>query len=224
MNAAVIQAMILKDWRLHRVHIALSLVAGVLAIGVLQFGSDTSFMLGTVWFFVSLIVLGSMLPVSNVINERKKQTAVFLMSLPVSAIQYATSKLVSTIGLFLIPWILLVVAASVFLLSHSDVPRGIIPLMLVLFLMPLVGFFMIAGAALVSESEGWTIAATVVCNSTYGVAWYFIIREPAINSTLKSPVAVWSPLVLWILGGEVGTVAVILAITYYLQSRKREFV
>jgi hypothetical protein len=224
MNGSVIQTMILKDLRLHRTHIVLSLIAGVLAIAVLQFGSDTSFMLGTVWFFISLIVLGSMLPVSNVINERKKQSAVFLMSLPVSAIQYATSKLVSTIGMFLVPWLTLVVAGSAFLFSHRDVPHGIIPLTLVLFLLPLVGFFMIAATALISETEGWTIAATVVCNSTYGLAWYFIIREPAINSTLKSPVAVWSPLVLMILGGEVGAVLLILGITYYLQSQKREFV
>ena len=220
----VIQAMILKDWHLHRIHIVLSLVAGALAIGVLQFGNDTSFLLGSVWFFVSLIVLASMLPVSNVINERKKQTVVFLMSLPVSAIQYAISKLVSTLALFIMPWVALVAAASTFLLSHADVPRGIIPVMLILFGLPLVGFCLVAGAALVSESEGWTIAATIVCNSTYGLAWYFIIREPAINSTLKSPVPVWNSLVLMILGGEAAAIALILGVTFYLQSRKREFI
>ncbi len=224
MSSVVIRAMILKDWRLHRTQILLSLAAGGVAIAILQWGSDTSFMIGTVWFFVALIVLGSMLPVSNVVNERKKQTAVFLMSLPVSALHYAISKLVSTIGMFLAPWAALVVAGSVFLLSHRDVPHGIIPLMLILFGFPLVGFCLIAGAALISESEGWTIAATIVCNSTYGLAWYFLIREPAINGTLKSPTPVWSPLVLTILAGEAAAVAMILGLTFYLQSRRRDFV
>src|SRR5882724_2589485 len=164
MNSSVIQAVILKDWRLHRTHVLFSIAAGAIAIAVLQLGNDTSFLLGAVWFFVSLIVLGSMLPVSNVINERKKQTAVFLMSLPMSAIQYAISKLVSTIGMFLVPWTILIVAASTFLLSHRDVPRGIIPVMLILFGLPLVGFLVVAAAALISESEGWTVAATIVCN------------------------------------------------------------
>jgi hypothetical protein len=33
-----------------------------------------------------------------------------------------------------------------------------------------VGFCVIAGVALVSESEGWTIAATIALNSSYGLA------------------------------------------------------
>lgn len=35
---------------------------------------------------------------------------------------------------------------------------------------------------------------------------------------------VWSPAVLTILAGEAAAVALILGVTFYLQSRKREFV
>jgi len=77
---------------------------------------------------------------------------------------------------------------------------------------------------LVSESEGWTVAATIVSNSSYGLVWYFIIRNPAINGDLKSPVPVWSPAVLTILGEEAAAVVLILGFTLYVQSRKREFV
>ncbi len=220
----VIQTLILKDWRLHRLHILLSLLAGGLSIGILQIPNDTAFLLGAVWFFTTLIILGSMLPTSNVVNERKKQSAVFLLSLPLSPVQYAISKMASTIGLFLLPWAALVLAGSTFILSHREVPHGIIPVMLILFALPLVGFCVNAGAALISESEGWTVAAIIVCNSSYGLAWYFIIRNPAINGSLKSPVAVWSPPVLMILGGEALAIVLILGLTFYLQSKKREFV
>src|SRR5689334_1160263 len=196
MTGSVIQALILKDWRLHRTLIALSIAGGIVALAVLQLKSETAFLVGAVWFFVSLIVLGSMMPISNVINERKKQSLVFLMSLPVSAAQYGMAKLVSTIGMFLVPWATLVVAASAFMLSHQETPKGIIPVMFILFGLPLVGFLLVAGAALVSETEGWTIAATIVCNSSYGVGWYLIIRNPAINGNLKSPVPVWNSAVL----------------------------
>ena len=219
-----IQSLILKDWRLHRMHIMLSLLGGGLAIAMLQIPNESTFMLGAVWFFTALIVLASMLPVSNVINERKKQTNVFLLSLPVSPVQYAIAKVFSTLGLFLLPWAALVLAGSLFLLSHRTTPHGIIPLMLILFGLPLVGFCVKAGAALVSESEGWTIAATILCNSSYGLGWYFIIRNPTINGALKSPVAVWSSPVLMILGGEAAALVLILGITFWLQSRKREFV
>lgn len=224
MNSRVITTLILKDWRLHHTQILLSVAAGGLALAVLELKSENAFLLGAVWFFVALIVLGSMLPVSNVINERKKQNLAFLMSLPVSAFQYAISKVVSTVGLFLVPWGALVIAAFALIMSRGDIPKGVVPLMFILCGLPLVGFCLIAGVALVSESEGWTVAATVVSNSSYGLVWYFIIRNPAINSALKSPSPVWSPPVLMILAGEAAGVALILGLTFFLQSRKREFV
>jgi ABC-2 type transport system permease protein len=224
MSNSVVQALILKDWRLHRMLISLTIVGGVIAIAILQLKSETAFMVGTVWFFVSLILLGSMLPISNVINERKKQSLAFLMSLPVSATQYGMAKLVSTIGMYLVPWTALVVAASTYMLTRPEVPHGIIPVMLILFGLPLVGFCAIAGAALVSETEGWTIAATIVCNSSYGIGWFLIIRNPAISGTLKSPVPVWNSPVLMILGGEIAAIVLTLGITFFLQSRKRDFV
>jgi hypothetical protein len=87
-----------------------------------------------------------------------------------------------------------------------------------------VGFCVVAGAALITDSEGWTIAATIVCNSSYGLIYYFIVRDPAINGTFKSPVPVWSAAVLLILAGEILAAVLILGVTFYLQSRKREFV
>jgi len=181
-------------------------------------------MIGAVWFFVVLFVLASMLPISNVIKERNKQTVVFLMSLPLSAVQYGMAKMVSTIGIFLIPWVAMVIAGSVLVLSRHDIPNGIIPLTLVLFILPLIGFCIIAGAALISESEGWTVAVTIAGNSSYWLVWYFIIRNPAISGTLNSPVPVWNAPIMAILGGEAAAIALILGLTFYLQSRKREFV
>ena len=224
MSNSVTRALILKDWALQRTFILLSIAGGVIALAVLQVKNETAFMVGAVWFFVALILLATMLPMGTVINERKKQNLAFLMSLPVSATQYGIAKLVSSLGMFLVPWATLVIAASTSILSHHEVPNGIIPLMLILFVMPLVGFCFVAGAALITETEGWAIAATIVCNSSYGLAWTLIIRNPVINGDLKSPVAVWSSPVRMILGAEVAAIVLILGITFYLQSRKRDFV
>ena len=224
MNRSVVQALILKDWRLQRLLVMLSLAAGGIALAVLQVRCEMAFFLGSTWFFVSMIVLGCMLPIANVINERKKQNLAFLMSLPVSVLQYAMAKMVSTIGMFLVSWAAFVVAGATFILSRPDIPNGIIPVMLILAALTLIGFCVVAGAALVSESEGCSIAATIVCNSLYGVASYFIIFNPAIHGDLKSPVPVWSPIVLTILAWEIAAIALILGITFYLQSRKRDFI
>jgi ABC-2 type transport system permease protein len=224
MNRSVIQQLIRKDFRLHRLHILLSVVGGVLSLALLQVKSEAAFIAGCTWYFVSLIVLGSLLPVSNVINERKKQNLAFAMSLPVSAIQYTTSKLVSTVAMFLVPWLTLVAAGLSVIIGRSDLPDGIIPALLVLSATTFTGFCVIAGTAIVSESEGWTVAATIVCNSSYGLAWYAMIRDPAIRHDLGSPFPVWSPFMLTTLAIEIATIVLILGITFYLQSRKRDFI
>jgi len=224
MRGSVTGHLILKDWQIHRVPILLTMAAGAIALAIFQWGGETAFVVGSVWFFVALIVIASMLPIFSIVNERKKQNLPFLMSLPVSTMQYTTAKLVSTVGMFLAPWLALVIAALVLIEIRGMLPHGAIPITLILLMLPLVGFCFIAGAALVGESEGWSTAATLVCNSSYGLVWYFITQIPALTVTWKSPVAVWSPTALAIFGGELASIPLILGLTFYLQSRKREFV
>lgn len=224
MKGSVVQNLILSDWQRHRIQIFLSIAGGGLALALIQVGGELPFILGATWFFVSLIVLGSMLPVSNVVNERKKQILPFLMSLPLSVTQYTTAKIVSTVGMFLAPWLTLFAAALIFIVGRKSIPDGIIPATIILMTFTFVGFCLIAGVAMVSESEGWTIAATVFANSSYGFGWYLLVRNPVIRGDLSSPVPVWSPEILTILGTEFATIVVVLGLTLYLQSRKRDFV
>jgi len=50
------------------------------------------------------------------------------------------------------------------------------------------------------------------------------MKIPGLPEQLKSPVAIWSRPILWILAGQVTVIVVALALTFYLQSRKRDFV
>jgi ABC-2 type transport system permease protein len=224
MNGSVLRTLILSDWRRHRSLILLSIAGGLMALALIQLGGPTATVLGSTWFFVSLVVLGSMLPSLNVINERKKQTLPFLLSFPISVGQYTAVKLLSTVGMFFVPWVTLVIAAMSFIVGRQDIPNGLIPGILVLAVLTFIGFCVIAGAALASESEGLTIAATVATNSSYGFGWYLYIRNPLLRTQMGSPVAVWSPEVLKILSAELAAIVLILGVTFYLQSRKRDFV
>lgn len=224
MKGSVVGTLILSDWHRHRMHILLCLAGAALAFGLIQVGGELPVIFGTTWFFISLIVFGCMLPASNVINERKKQTLAFLMSLPLSATQYTMAKIVSTFGIFLVSWLALVVAALSFIAAHPFIPDGMIPPILIVATLTFVGFCLIASVALVSESEGATIAVTILSNSFYGFGWYLLIRNPVIRGDMKSAVPVWSREVLTILGGEFAVIALILALTFYLQSRKRDFI
>jgi hypothetical protein len=78
--------------------------------------------------------------------------------------------------------------------------------------------------ALVLETENWVMATSMVSNTSYGLTWYFITRTPALMRDLDNRQAVWNSAVVTFLGSELTLVALTLALTYYLQSRKRDFV
>src|SRR5678815_597833 len=107
------------------------MVSGGFALGLIQLGGELPFVLGAVLFFTVMIVFGCMLPPSNIINERKKHTLPFLMSLPMSAMQFTAAKIVSTFGMFFVPWLVLVISAIVFILGHRGSPHGMIPVVLI---------------------------------------------------------------------------------------------
>ena len=51
-----------------------------------------------------------------------------------------------------------------------------------------------------------------------------VVRIPSVNRDLKSPTAVWSPIMLNFLTVEFVLIAMIFGLTFYLQSRKRDFI
>lgn len=223
MNGSIIGHLIVKDWRLNRLLISLTFVIGVVALVIAQF-RGIAFLFGSVWFFVALIVFGSMLPGSAIVNERKKQTLAFIMSLPVSSIQYTIAKMLSVWATFLVPWLALLISAVVLIMTRHVVPYGIIPMFLMLAILPLIGFCIISSTALVGESEGWLIAATIVCNSSYWFGFYWLAHVPSIAANWNHPVAVWNAPAILVLCAELGSIALIVGITLFLQSRKREFI
>lgn len=224
MTGSVVGQLIWKDWRLQRVQIPITLGGGAIALGIMQWGGETALVVGGVFFFIALILIAHMLPIAGIVNERKKQNLAFLMSLPISSVQYTAAKLISSIALFLIPWLALVLSAVLLIETRGLIPRGAIPVVLILAFLPLIGFSLITLAALVGETEGWAIAANVFCSSTYGLTWYFMTKIPNLMGPATGPVPVWNSTALTILAGEAALVVLLLGLTFFLQSRKRDFV
>jgi ABC-2 type transport system permease protein len=223
MNRSIIGQLVLKDWRLNRVLISLTLAIGLVALLVTQFGGLAR-LIGIVWFFVALCILGSMLPGSVILNERKKQTLAFIMSLPVTSVQYSIAKMLSIWGLFLVPWLTLLISALVLIETRHVVPQGAVPMVLILAMLPLIGFCLISSTTLVGESEGWLVAASIVVNSSYWLGWFLLARIPSLSANWNRPAAVWNSTEIIVLCSELGAIAFIVAVTLFLQSRKRDFI
>lgn len=225
MKNRVTVGLILKDWRLNLPTILLCVVGGVAALSILHIGGFMPFVLGAVFFFISLIFCASFLPMVNIVNERKRQTLAFMMSLPVSPAQYGVVKFLSTVGMFLIPWMTLVGAALYLIAVRHVLPNGAIPVALILSAVPFIGFCLITGTAVVGESEGWAIGASAVVNSSYWISWYLLASSaPSLTRNWTGPVAVWNAAAVDILGAEFAAILLILSLTMLIQSRKHDFV
>ena len=223
MSRSLVGHLIVKDFQMHRTTIVLAIIAGVIGLAILQL-KGLAGLLGMIGFFTTLIVLGSMIPHFSILNERKGHNLAFLMSLPISMAEYTTAKVLSALAMFMIPWLVLVATGLSLLLGRSDIPHGIIPLTLILVTAPLVGFCVMIAVALVAETEAWVMSATIAVNVAYSFCWVLIVSNAELRGGLGGPTPIWNPTALTVLGSEFAAIAVILAITFYLQSRKKDFV
>ena len=160
MNRSLIGELVLKDWRLYRPMILSCIVAGVGALALSQWGNEPTLVVGAVGFFIAIIMAGTMLPLAGILTERKNKHLAFLMSLPITFLEYTTAKLISTLLIFLVPWLTLVILAISVIEFRNFVPHGVIPMTLILSGLPFVGMCIMIAAALVGESEGWQLRRT----------------------------------------------------------------
>src|SRR5689334_15115252 len=119
MSHSLVRHLIVKDFQMNRTPIVVTIVAGVIGLVVVQF-KGLAGLLGIIGFFTALIVLGSMIPHFSILNERKGHNLAFIMSLPVSIVEYTTAKVLASLGMFMTPWLVLVGTGLFLILGRSD--------------------------------------------------------------------------------------------------------
>ena len=223
MNATIVRRLAVKDWHFNRWPMLGYLVAGAAALAVLGMGSDLSFYVGSILLISAVIAVGVHLIMLTVVYERKEKTLPFVMSLPVSPTEYTTAKILANVSAFLVPWLVLVTATIVMAQNSSRLPAGLIPFAVLVLGELFVAYCVMLAVALMTESEGWTIFAVVIMNLSLNLFLYSVSKVPSIEGPMTGPVAVWSREALLILGAEALAVVALLALTFWVQSRKKDF-
>ena len=104
-NVSMIKKLILKDWHLTRKVIAMYMGGAILALSFISLG-ETWFYMASVLLICMLIGLGNHQIAITIIGERKEQTLPFVMSLPISPVDYAIGKLIANVSIFSSPGLL----------------------------------------------------------------------------------------------------------------------
>ncbi len=222
MNRALIARLILKDWYLSRLPLVLIGTAGIFSIGLLYLRGEVTSAIGLISALTATILLSILLPIQTVVKERKQHNLSFVMSLPISPLEYTAAKVVGNLSAFLVLWAAITIGV-LGTLVRTGTFGGLIPFGMVVALEPFVVFCLLLSVAIVVESEMWALLTMGATNISYSF-WFLLLKIPGLPQELKSPVAIWSRPILLMLAGQVSVIALSLALTFYFQSRKRDFV
>jgi ABC-type transport system involved in multi-copper enzyme maturation permease subunit len=224
MNAVMIRHLVAKDWDFNRVPLAAAMGAGLIALAMLYWSAtNLVFYLGAVLLITVVITIGIYLAFLTVIHEHTKGMLPFVMSLPITVREYTAAKLLSNGLLFLLPWAALGVGTAAVILARDGIPDGLLPYATLLLFHMMTGYVLTLAAAIVTGSEGWTIAVAGATNLAFQGFMFWTGNLPDIAANTQGPVAVWSSSVRWLIAAELLAVVVIVAITWGWQARRTDF-
>ena len=223
MDFGTIRRLVVKDWYFQRFPIAGYLATGALALALVAQPNEGTFFAGSILLITVLIAVGIHLAMATVVEERKNQTLAFVMSLPVSPKEYTTAKIFANLLIFFLPWLALLVGSFAVIAGSAALPDGLIPFCAIVLLEIFASSVLILAVALVSESQNWTIGAIVFGNLFFQGFLYSVSHLPEIAEAMKGSRIVWSPTAVTLLGAEAAAIVALVALTFWLQSRKTDF-
>jgi len=224
-NIAMVKRLIWKDWYLNRAAILFSLIGGMVTLALVasSHGSNIVMILGLIVIVTILIGMGSMV-MASAVTERKQQTLPFVMSLPISYVEYTTAKIVGSLLIFLVLWTVMLVDILATILLAPGFPHGLIPFVVIMSVEILMSTCLVTAVAVTTESQGWTVGvAQVGALSLNGIGWW-IVRFPDIGGAMRSATVRWSGTATALLSTELAAIALLLAITFFIQARKKDFI
>jgi hypothetical protein len=223
MNSFMIKKLVQKDWFLSRYPVYMCLVLGYGGLISFLLGGFYGAYLGAVALDIAAVMLMFILPLGIVTMERKEQTLVFLMSLPISNLEYTVAKTLSCLGVYILTWSLLYIGAIAMLMIRIDIGNTIIPYFTFLFVGVLMFYALCFAIAMVTESEAITSTALAVSNVTIQVSIGLGMTFAGIRESLSSPTILWNTPIVTGLIIEVTVAVLSLAAMFYFQLRKKDF-
>jgi ABC-2 type transport system permease protein len=222
MNYAMVRRLILKDWYLQRWIILGCFAGGVVSLGVIAAGGKSGFFIGLLLLITSLIVIGGQLAASTIIAERKDQTLAFAMSLPISYREYTASKIVGNLLIFLVAWVPMLLC-SLGLLLYTPKTYGLVPYLAIMATEIFVTTCLTIAVSVITESQGWMIAAIMVGNLALNIVGYLVAHIQSIARGMEGSSIQWTPAASALLFAEFATIALLIGTTFFVQSRKKDF-
>ncbi len=224
MNTQAIRILFLKDLFLSRKPLFAYLAGGLACATFTCIPNETASFMGFILVITIAIAAGIHLIGTLLLGESIEQTRLFIMSLPVSLVDYSIAKIAVILITYLIPWCAMLTLFTVLSFVVPGAKVGAVAVVPTIFCFLLAGFTIQLVTAVVTESIGWTIVVVVAGNVMLNVFMKQLFGNAVISDAAKSDVLTWPVLIQQILLVEMLVVIVSVIVALMLQARKRDLV
>lgn len=221
-DAGMVRKLIVKDWQVYQKQLAGYVAGMLLGLGLIGMGTPLMASAGALLLLVLLVVVGSYAIQFSIMTERKQQTVPFIMSLPVTPMDFYWGKLLANLVIYLVPF-LLVTGGLFALILTTPTPDGAVTLVLVIATFMLLNFCVSLCVAIAVDSEGWNVFTMLALMTLIGPFIYWVVQLDGIVQYLKTDQIVWSGTVLGLLCAELTLILVAIFVTSWVHARRSSF-
>jgi ABC-2 type transport system permease protein len=222
LNLPVIRQLIVKDWILFQKQLAAYVTAGIFALCLIGMAKGWSFYLGSLLLIIVLVAAACFSISTSLLVERKEHTLAFVMSLPLTPLDFYLAKLLGNLVTFFVPFLLMSVG-TVAVIAFTPLPDGLIVYAILTFGFVALAYTVSLSVAMAVESEGWNTFAMIGSMALINPFLMLLGQIPEISEYVKTESIVWSLPALSILGGEVVASIAVLVVTGWVHCRKQAF-
>jgi ABC-type transport system involved in multi-copper enzyme maturation permease subunit len=216
----VLKRLILKDVKLNLPIMTMMVLAGIVALFIMSLGK-AGYAVGGILYITANIAGGIFIGMYCIVQERKDQSMLFALSLPVSVRELNTVKFVAALLVYTGPWLVLSLVLAGVHFVRPEIPRGLLVYAIILqgsfFALVAVYFAMIA----TSRSEAVAGFGILLLNMGFSLFMVWV-NQPPIQQPLRTDHLVWTtPAVVSLIVEIVAIVAAVVGGIAYL-ARRRE--
>lgn len=228
MIASITGRLIAKDLYFNRWLVIAAVLVGLVSVPLMQLGpgdsTDSGVNIGFIVFITAIMALGIFIVMYGFLKERQEKSILFVLSLPVTAMQYTLAKVISALIAFLVPWAILTAGMICLIAAVESSPDGAIPAFLAMMTFFLGNFCVLLALIMATLSERWAIAGILITNTFVPVFLGLFFGLPGVEAYQEQELVTWSPAVLTVIGVSLAVALLSLGLALYYQSRKRDFI
>ncbi len=222
LNLPVIKRLVAKDWILFQKQLAAYVLAGIFALCLIGMAKGWSFYLGSLLLITVLVAAACFSISTSLLVERKEHTLAFIMTLPVTPLDFYLAKLLGNLVTFLVPFLVMFIG-TIGVIAFTPLPNGLLVFACLLFGYIAMAYCLSLSVAMAVESEGWNTFAMIGSMVLINPFIMLLGQIPAISTHTSTNTIVWSLPALSILAVQLVVSVGLLAFTGWVHCRKPSF-